>query len=81
MNLFEILLNIIIDARDYIHKLALKPKQDYKKLFGYKTEPGSRTPISGVSLQGIALIDRLLAFDHRTRPSAEEALCKKLVIY
>ncbi len=64
----------VLDARDYIHKLTARPKQDYKKLFGYKTEPGSKTPVSGVSSQGIALIDRLLAFDHRTRPSAEEAL-------
>jgi serine/threonine protein kinase len=66
----------ILVARDYIHKLATKPKQDYKKLFGYKFEPNSRTPVSGVSPQGIALLDRLLAFDHRTRPSAKEALCK-----
>ncbi|CAF3445290.1 unnamed protein product [Rotaria socialis] len=61
-------------ARDYIHKLPTKPKQDYKKLFGYKYEPGSRIPVSGVSPQGIALLDRLLSFDHRTRPTAQEAL-------
>jgi len=61
-------------ARDYIHKLTAKPKQDYRKLFGYKMEPGSRTPVSGVSPQGIALLDRLLSFDHRIRPTAEEAL-------
>jgi len=66
------------DARDYIHKLAAKPKQDYKKLFGYKYEPGSKAPISGISPQGIGLLDRLLAFDHRARPTAEEALCKFL---
>jgi p38 MAP kinase len=61
-------------ARDYIHKLAAKPKQDYKKLFGYKYEPGVKAPISGISPQGIGLLDRLLAFDHRARPTAEEAL-------
>ncbi|CAF4442780.1 unnamed protein product, partial [Rotaria magnacalcarata] len=61
-------------ARDYIHKLPTKPKQDYKKLFGYKYESGSRIPISGVSPQGISLLDRLLSFDHRTRPTAQEAL-------
>ncbi len=32
--------------------------------------------MSGISPQGIALLDRLLAFDHRTRPTAEQALCK-----
>ncbi|CAF4867188.1 unnamed protein product, partial [Rotaria magnacalcarata] len=31
-------------------------------------------PISGVSPQGISLLDRLLSFDHRTRPTAQEAL-------
>ena len=63
-----------LDARDYINKLATKPKQDYKKLFGYKYELGPKTPVSGISPQGIALLDRLLSFDHRTRPSAEQAL-------
>ncbi|CAF0898103.1 unnamed protein product [Adineta ricciae] len=61
-------------ARDYIHKLPTKPKQDYKKLFGYKYEPGGRTPVSGISPQGIELLDRLLSFDHRIRPTAVEAL-------
>ena len=66
----------VLVARDYIHKLQPKPKQDYKKLFGYKYDPNSKTPVSGVSPQGIALLDRLLSFDHRVRPSAAEALCK-----
>jgi p38 MAP kinase len=61
-------------ARDYIHKLPNKQKQDYKKLFGYKYIQGSKTPVSGISPQGIALLDRLLSFDHRTRPTAIEAL-------
>ncbi|CAF3858956.1 unnamed protein product, partial [Adineta steineri] len=61
-------------ARDYIHKLPTKPKQDYKRLFGYKYEQGNATPVSGISAQGIALLDRLLSFDHRSRPTAEEAL-------
>ncbi len=77
--LFILILNYykyVLDARDYIHKLPTKPKQDYKKLFGYKPEPGSKNPVSGVSPQGIALLDRLLSFDHRIRPSAAEALCK-----
>ena len=67
--------NFLIDARDYINKLPTKPKQDYVKLFGYKYDGASRTPVSGVSPQGIALLDRLLSFDHRTRPTAEQALC------
>lgn len=66
------------DARDYIHKLKHKPKQDYAKLFGYKYDHGSRAPVSGVSPQGIALLDRLLSFDHRTRPTAIEALGKAI---
>jgi hypothetical protein len=71
---------LILVARDYIHKLAAKPKQNYQKLFGYKYEPNSKTPVSGVSPQGIALLDRLLSFDHRTRPSAKEALCNYLCL-
>lgn len=61
-------------AREYINKLKPKVKQDYQKLFGYKYDGGSRTPTSGVSPQGISLIDRLLSFDHRIRPTAEQAL-------
>lgn len=61
-------------ARDYINKLPTKPKQDYAKLFGHKYEGTSRTPVSGISPEGIALLDRLLSFDHRTRPTAKEAL-------
>jgi len=37
-------------------------------------DPSSKTPVSGVSPQGIALLDRLLSFDHRIRPTAEQAL-------
>ncbi|CAF1482084.1 unnamed protein product, partial [Rotaria sp. Silwood1] len=61
-------------ARDYILRLPPKLKQDYQTLFGYKYKAESQTPVSGVSPQGIALLDRLLLFDHRTRPTAEEAL-------
>lgn len=68
--------SLLSDARDYINKLPTKPKQDYQKLFGYKYESGSKTPKSGVSPEGIALLDRLLSFDHRKRPNAVEALGK-----
>ncbi|CAF3187964.1 unnamed protein product, partial [Rotaria sp. Silwood2] len=61
-------------AKYYIHKLPPRQKQNYKKLVGYKYETGSRTLVYGVSLQGIALLDQLLSFDHRTRLTAEEAL-------
>lgn len=61
-------------AREYINKLPTKPKQNYQKLFGYKYEGGSKAPVSGISQQGINLLDRLLSFDHRTRPTAQEAL-------
>jgi serine/threonine protein kinase len=64
----------LVDARDYIGKLPIKPKQDYEQLFGHKYDQSGRTIVSGVSPQGIGLLDRLLSFDHRTRPTAEEAL-------
>ncbi|CAF4416098.1 unnamed protein product, partial [Adineta steineri] len=34
---------------------------------------GGADPVSGVSQQGIDLLDRLLTFDPRRRPTAEEA--------
>ncbi|CAF4342387.1 unnamed protein product [Rotaria sp. Silwood2] len=67
-------------AKYYIHKLPPRQKQNYKKLVGYKYETGSRTLVYGVSLQGIALLDQLLSFDHRTRLTAEEALGKNIYI-
>ncbi|CAF1560430.1 unnamed protein product, partial [Rotaria sordida] len=61
-------------AADYFHRLPPKPKKDYNELFGLKYDPETRTPTSGVSPDGIDFLDRLLSFDHRTRPTAEEAL-------
>lgn len=61
-------------ARDYINKLPVKAKQDYNQLFGVKRDPATNKVISGVSPDGIRLLDRLLSFDHRIRPTAAQAL-------
>jgi len=79
--------------------LTPKPKQDFNRLFGYKYDGVTQTPISGISPEGksrieqsnetnefhllyfftgVDLLDRLLLFDHRQRPNAEEALSKLL---
>ncbi|CAF0988894.1 unnamed protein product [Rotaria sordida] len=61
-------------VRQYCETLSRKPKQDYEKLFGYKYNQGSETPVSGVSSQGVTLLDRLLLLNHCMRPTAEELL-------
>jgi p38 MAP kinase len=58
----------------FISQLPSRPKQDFNQLFGFKYDAGTQTPISGVSPQGVDLLDRLLSFDHRKRPTAVEAL-------
>lgn len=67
-----------LDARDYINKLPVKAKQDYNQLFGVKRDPATNKIISGVSPDGIRLLDRLLSFDHRIRPTAAQALGKTI---
>ncbi|CAF3472433.1 unnamed protein product [Rotaria socialis] len=58
----------------YISRLAPKPKQNFNQLFGFKYDVTGEKIISGVSPQGVDLLDRLLSFDPRLRPTAEEAL-------
>ncbi|CAF0840055.1 unnamed protein product [Adineta steineri] len=62
------------DAICYISRLQPKAKVDFNHLFGFKYQSGVADPVSGVSQQGIDLLDRLLTFDPRRRPAAEEAL-------
>ncbi|CAF0845636.1 unnamed protein product [Rotaria sordida] len=57
-----------------ISQLPPKTKKDYNELFGFKYDPVIQTPTSGVSPEGIDFLDHLLSFDHRTRPTTEEAL-------
>jgi len=92
-------IRIFLDPRAYISGLSPKPKQNFNQRFGFKYDPASQTPVSGVSPQGkirtrqnketnefyllyfytgVDLLDRLLSFDHRLRPTAEEALGKLL---
>ncbi len=87
----------ILDISAYIRGLTSKPKQDFNRLFGYKYDGVTQTPISGVSLEGksrtgqnkeinefhlfyfftgVDLLDRLLSFDPRERPTAGQALGK-----
>ncbi|CAF4002793.1 unnamed protein product [Rotaria sp. Silwood2] len=62
------------EASTYISRMQSKPKKDFNELFGFKYDPLTETIISGVSPEGIDLLDRLLSFDPRQRPTAEEAL-------
>ncbi|CAF1463316.1 unnamed protein product, partial [Rotaria sordida] len=62
------------EARSYISRMKPIPKQDFNQLFGYKYNATINTPIAGVSPEGVDLLDRLLSFDHRQRPTAEQAL-------
>ncbi|CAF1455127.1 unnamed protein product [Rotaria magnacalcarata] len=64
----------IPNAIAYISRLPPKTKKDYNVLFGFKYDPVTKTMTSGVSPEGIDFLDCLLTFDHRTRPTAEEAL-------
>ncbi|CAF3730607.1 unnamed protein product [Rotaria sordida] len=58
----------------YMSRLELKPKKNFNELFGYQIDPSTGKTISGVSAQGVDLLDRLLSFDPRQRPTAEQAL-------
>jgi len=90
---------MFLDTRAYISGLPPKPKQNFNELFGFKYDPASETPVSGVSSQGkirtkqnrkinefylryfytgVEILDRMLSFDHRLRPTAEQALGKLL---
>ncbi|CAF0788097.1 unnamed protein product [Rotaria sordida] len=58
----------------YMSRLELKPKKNFNELFGYQIDPSTGKTISGVSAQGVDLLDQLLSFDPRQRPTAEQAL-------
>ncbi|CAF3726201.1 unnamed protein product [Rotaria sordida] len=62
------------EASAYISRMEYKPKANFNELFGFKYDPLTETPISGVSSEGVDLLDRLLSFDPRQRPTAEETL-------
>ncbi|CAF1215724.1 unnamed protein product [Adineta steineri] len=63
-----------LDAISYISRLQPRAKVDFNQLFGFRYQPGEAAPVSGVSSHGIDLLDHLLTFDPRLRPTAEEAL-------
>ena len=67
------------DAREYIEKLPTRVKQDFQQLFGNKYQNGVH--VSGVSQQGVELLEQLLSFDHRIRPSATQALGKTFRLF
>ncbi|CAM4896127.1 unnamed protein product [Rotaria socialis] len=61
-------------AAGFILKMEPKQRKDFHELFGYKYGSKTPVPISGVSPKGIDLLERLLSFDPRQRPTVEEAL-------
>ncbi|CAF1961517.1 unnamed protein product [Rotaria magnacalcarata] len=63
-----------IEAASFILKMEPKPRKDFHELFGYKYDSKTPVPISGVSPEGVDLLERLLSFDPRQRPTVEEAL-------
>ncbi|CAF1238606.1 unnamed protein product [Rotaria sordida] len=62
------------EAREYISRLKPKPKQDFNRLFGFQYDSATNERISGVLPKDVDLLDRLLSFDPRRRPTAQEAL-------
>ncbi|CAF1215742.1 unnamed protein product [Adineta steineri] len=64
----------VLDAISYISRLQPRAKVDFNQLFGFRYQPGEAAPVSGVSSHGIDLLNHLLTFDPRLRPTAEEAL-------
>ncbi|CAF1568214.1 unnamed protein product, partial [Adineta steineri] len=59
---------------NYIGGFQPRTKIDFNQKFGLKYQPAEADPISDVSPLAIELLDRLLTFDPRKRPTAEEAL-------
>ncbi|CAF1568993.1 unnamed protein product, partial [Adineta steineri] len=59
---------------NYIGGFLPRTKIDFNQKFGFKYQPAEADPISDVSPLAIELLDRLLTFDPRKRPTAEEAL-------
>ncbi|CAF3730594.1 unnamed protein product [Rotaria sordida] len=64
----------IPEASAYISRMRPKPKTNFNELFGFKYDPLTETSISGVSPEGVDLLDQLLSFDPRQRPTVEQAL-------
>ncbi|CAF1121538.1 unnamed protein product [Rotaria sordida] len=67
------------ESRTYISRMTPKPKQDFNQLFGYKYDSTGNKRIAGVPPEGVDLLDRLLSFDHRLRPTAEQALAHQFL--
>ncbi|CAF3247440.1 unnamed protein product [Rotaria sp. Silwood2] len=62
------------EATAYISRMKPKTKRNFNELFGFKYDPLTQKTISGVSREGIDLLDHLLSFDPRRRPTVELAL-------
>jgi phage-related protein len=50
-----------LEARTFISKMETRPRQDFNQLFGFKYDPETQAPISGVSPQGKYTTNKLLS--------------------
>ncbi|CAF0754924.1 unnamed protein product [Rotaria sordida] len=64
----------ILETSTYMSQMEPRPKTNFNELFGYQIDPSTGRTISGVSPEGVDLLDQLLSFDPRQRPTAEQAL-------
>ncbi|CAF0735458.1 unnamed protein product [Rotaria sp. Silwood1] len=67
------------EASAYINRMKPIVKKNFNELFGFKYDPLTKNTISGVSPEGVDLLEHLLSFDPRQRPTVEQALSHRFL--